>query len=94
MQVETSPPIEYGRQSAHMEIRFTCAGCPMQFEGSVGDEFFYFRARYETYWCGFGSTLEAAIRDSQKNEGGYIDDTDFKKCFKKLGKLLAKRYGW
>lgn len=42
-------------------IRLTCDAAPVQYEGKIGDNFVYFRSRFDDWRIGIGKTEKAAI---------------------------------
>ena len=41
--------------------RMTCGACPVQIEGTVDDQHFYFRSRWDEWQFGVGNSLEDAV---------------------------------
>lgn len=41
--------------------RMTCGACPVQIEGTVDDQHFYFRSRWDTWHFGVGNSHEDAV---------------------------------
>lgn len=48
-------------QGKSFYYEYTCGACPNQFEGFIGNTFFYFRARHEHWSLCVGPTLAEAI---------------------------------
>lgn len=51
------------RRPSRIRAYLTCAAAPVQIEGTVNGMHFYFRARWDSWGIGFGSTLDEAVQN-------------------------------
>jgi hypothetical protein len=52
-------------------IRRTCDAAPVQYEGEVGDRAWYFRARYDEWSFGVGTTTAGAVGAAMDGTGDF-----------------------
>lgn len=57
--------------------RQTCAACPVQYEGRVGDAWWYFRARYASWEFAVGATVDEAVEVTLGWRDGFLRSGDY-----------------